>query len=108
MPIRDVICTENVHDLVRHGTSPSDVIIKGVNKLLTTFHRVTKESLPTKTWACIAPLSTAGVSEKTVSVATASCLLGMLSAGFLDLRCFFMGKVLGIETPHWVDCSMVI
>ena len=52
------------------------------------------------------PLSTAGVSEKTVSVATASCLLGMLSAGFLDFKCFFIGNVLGMETPHWVDCSM--
>ena len=54
------------------------------------------------------PLSTAGVSEKTVSVATAaSCLLGMLSAGFLDFKCFFIGKVLGKETLQWVDCSMV-
>ena len=44
----------------------------------------TRVSLPTNTWACLTPLPTAGVSEKTVSVATASCLLGMLSAGFLD------------------------
>ena len=67
----------------------------------------TRVSLPTNTWACLTPQSTAGVSEKTVSVATASCLHGMLSAGFLDFKCFFIGKVLGKETPHWVDCSMV-
>ena len=48
--------------------------------------------LPTNTWACLTPLSTAGVSEKTASVATASCLLGMLSAGFLDLSPFSWGK----------------
>ena len=47
------------------------------------------------------------VSEKTGSVATSSCLLGMLSAGFLALRCFLIGKVSGMETPHWVDFSMV-
>ena len=67
----------------------------------------TRVSLPTNTWACLTQLSTAGVSEKTVSVATASCLLGIVSAGFLDFKCFFIGKVLGKETPHWVDCSMV-
>ena len=67
----------------------------------------TRVSLPTNTWACLTPLSTAGVSEKTVSVATGSCLLGMLSAGFLDYKCFFIGNVLGMETPHWVDYSMV-
>ena len=50
--------------------------------------------------ACLTPLSTAGVSENTVSVATGSCLLGMLSAGFLDLRSFLIGNVLGMETPH--------
>ena len=67
----------------------------------------TRVSLPTNTWACLTPLSTAGVSEKTVSVATGSCLLGMLSARFLDYKCFFIGNVLGMETPHWVDYSMV-
>ena len=36
----------------------------------------TDESLPIKTCACLTPLSTAGVSEKIVSVATDSCLLG--------------------------------
>ena len=59
------------------------------------------------TWACLTPLSTAVVSEKTVSVVTDSCLLGMLSAGFLDLSCFLIGKVLRMETPQWVDCSIV-
>ena len=34
------------------------------------------------------PLSTAIVTENTVSVTTGSCLLGMLSTGFLDFRCF--------------------
>ena len=47
---------------------------------------VTKVSLPTNTWACLTPLSTAGVSEKTVSVATVSCLLEMLRAGLTEFR----------------------
>ena len=75
--------------------------------LLIGYASATRVSLPTNTQAWLTPLSTAGVSEKTVSVATASCLLGMLSAGFLGFTCFFIGKVLGKETPHWVDCSMV-
>ena len=35
----------------------------------------TNESLPTKTCGCLTQLSTAGVSEKIVSVATGSCFL---------------------------------
>ena len=48
--------------------------------------------MPANTWAFLLPLSTAGVSEKIVSVATGSSHLGMLSAGSLDLTCFFVGK----------------
>ena len=66
----------------------------------------TKDSFPTKSCACLTPLSTAGVSEYTVSVATASCLLGILRAGFLDLRCFLMGKV-PTDAPHCVVCLKV-
>ena len=44
----------------------------------------TRESLPTKLWAMVAPESMAGVSEKMVSVATASFLCGILKAGNLD------------------------
>ena len=58
-------------------------------------------------WACLTPLSTAEMLEKIVSVATGSCLLGMLSAGLLDLRCLLIGKVLGMETTHCVDYSIV-
>ena len=61
--------------------------------LIIGYEYATKVSLPINTWACLTPLSTAGVSEKIVSVATGSCLLGMLSAGFLYLRCLFIGKV---------------
>ena len=35
------------------------------------------------------------MSENTVSVATGSCLLGMSSAGFLDLRWFFHRECIG-------------
>ena len=38
----------------------------------------TRVSRPQKNWAMVAPSSTAGVSEKMVSVATASLRLGML------------------------------
>ena len=38
----------------------------------------------------IEPSSTAGVSEKMVSVATASLHLGMLKTGLRDLKCFLM------------------
>ena len=123
MPIYDVICPKSVHDLIRdlsvgriteefiHCSSPPDIILQGCWQIASLFswdkHQQLNYPLPTNTWACLTPLSTAGVSQKTASVATASCLLGILSAGFLDLRCFFMGKVLGIETPHWVDCSIV-
>ena len=47
--------------------------------------------LPTKLWAMVTPESIAGVSEKMVSVAISSDLLGMLKAGNLDLKCFLIG-----------------
>ena len=42
---------------------------------------VTRAHLPTKMWPMVTPESMAGVSEKMVSVATSSDLLGMLKAG---------------------------
>ena len=51
----------------------------------------TRESLLRKFWAMVTPESMAGVSEKMVSVATASFLHRMLKAGNLDLRCFLVG-----------------
>ena len=43
--------------------------------------------------------SMAGVSEKMVSVATASFLCGIWNAGNLDLKCFLKGH-LGDVTAH--------
>ena len=45
--------------------------------------------------------STAGVSEKIVSVATASDSWVMLKAGNLDLKCFLIGNHVEV-TPHQV------
>ena len=42
------------------------------------------------------PESMAGVSEKMVSVATASFLGGILKAGNLDLKCFLMGNLVEV------------
>ena len=50
-------------------------------------------------WAIVTPESTAGVSEKIVSVATASFLLGMLNGRNLDLQCFLMGDQVNV-TAH--------
>ena len=58
-----------------------------------------KESLPTKIWAIMTQESRVGVSENMVSVATASFLLGMLNAGNLGLKCFFMGNLVDV-TAH--------
>ena len=44
----------------------------------------TRVSRPQKNWAMVEPSSTAGVSEKMVSVATASLCLGMLKTGLRD------------------------
>ena len=49
----------------------------------------TRVSRPQKNWAMVEPSSTAAVSEKMVSVATASLRLGMLKTGLRDLKCFF-------------------
>ena len=67
-----------------------------MDKLLGRLHGIDirdQESLPTKIWAMVTPESMAGVSEKIVSVATASFLLGMLKAGNLDLKYVFMGNL---------------
>ena len=44
----------------------------------------------------VTPESMAGVSEKMVSVATASFLHVMLTAGILDLKCFLMGNLVDV------------
>ena len=54
----------------------------------------TRVILPTNIWAMVTPVSTAGVSEKMVSVATSSDLLGMMKAGNLDLKCLHMGYLM--------------
>ena len=64
----------------------------------------TNESLPTKTCACLTPLSTAGVSEKIVSVATDSCLLGTFNAQFLLFKCSFHRKRIQGYSPL---CSLI-
>ena len=67
----------------------------------------TNESLPTKPpCPMVTPESTAGVSEKMVSVATASFQYGMLKAGNCDLKCFLMGNLVD-ETAHSVELSKV-
>ena len=45
----------------------------------------TKISLPQKNWDMVGPSSTPGVSEKMMSVATASLHLGILKTGLRDL-----------------------
>ena len=64
----------------------------------------TRDSLPTKIWAMATPESTAGVSEKMVSVSTSSFFHGMLKAGSLDLKCFLLGNLV-VVTAHLVECS---
>ena len=58
----------------------------------------TRESLPAKIWAMVTPEPMAGVSEKMVSVATASFLHGILKAGNLDLM-FSHGNLVDV-TAH--------
>ena len=52
----------------------------------------TNESLPTKSYACLTPLSTAGLSEMIVSVATFLCHLGTFNAGFPTFQVSFHRK----------------
>ena len=59
----------------------------------------TSESLLTKLLAMVTPESMAGVSEKMMSVATASFLHGISKAGNLDLKCFLMGNLVDV-TAH--------
>ena len=56
--------------------------------LLMPYASQTEVCLPQKNWVIVAPSAVAGVSGKTVSVATASFYLGMLKTGFLALKCF--------------------
>ena len=58
--------------------------------------------LTNKIWAMVTPESMAGVSEKIVSVATASFLCGILKAGNLDLKCFLIGNLVDV-TAHGVE-----
>ena len=87
-----------------YGTSPSDVILNGVNKLLPTFHRVSKsnQGVPAhKNWACLTPLSTAGVSENAVSLATASCLL----IGLFPELCIYFAFICITFHLHYICIS---
>ena len=59
----------------------------------------TREYLPEKSWAIVTPESMAGVSEKMVSVATASYLYEIVKVGNLDLKCFLMGNLVDV-TAH--------
>ena len=47
----------------------------------------TRVSQPQKNWAMVEPSSTAGVSEKMVSIATASLCVGMLKTGLRGCPC---------------------
>ena len=47
----------------------------------------------------VTPESMAEVSEKMVSVATASFLHGILKAGNLEMKCFLMGHLVDV-TAH--------
>ena len=84
-----MICPKNVHVLIgNHSSAESLKSLSIALLLLIVSSRVltncfplfigkasaTKVSPPTTTWACLTPLSTVGVSEKTVSAATGSCL----------------------------------
>ena len=55
--------------------------------LLMPYASHTKVSWPQKNWAMVDPSAMAGVSEKTVAVATALFCQGMLKTGFLALKC---------------------
>ena len=57
------------------------------------------ESLYQQKFEPVTPESMTGVSEKMVSVATASFLHGILKAGNLDLKCFLMGNLVYV-TAH--------
>ena len=57
-------------------------------------------------WAMVAPESIAGVSEKIVSVATASSLHRIVKAGNHDLKCFLIGNLVDV-TAHGVEFSKV-
>ena len=121
LPVTNVVCSEEILDLVGdlmfgwitdklvHGTASTDIILQSIDELLPRPHWVhvrDQDSFPTKSCACLTPLSTAGVSEYTVSMTTASCLLGIFRAGFLDLMCFLIGKV-PTDAPHCVVCLKV-
>ena len=49
----------------------------------------------------------AGVSEKMVSVATASFLCGILKAGNLDLKCILMGYLVDVTAHEWSSQSLL-
>ena len=49
----------------------------------------------------VKPESMAGVSEKMVSVTTASFCHGMLKGGNLDLKYFLMGNLVDVTVIEW-------
>ena len=68
-----------------HGTPIPDIVSQGVDELLGALDAIciTDQGVSaTENWAIVDASAMAGVSEKTVSVATASFHLGMLKTGF--------------------------
>ena len=66
-----------------------DVMFHGIDKLLGRLHGVDirdERVFAMKIWVIVTPESMVGVSEKIISGATASFLLGMLDAGNQDLK----------------------
>ena len=86
-----------------------DIIFQSIDKLLARPHWVDirYQRFLTNKKLCLfnTTVHSRGV-RVAVSVATASSLLGILKAGFLDLRCFFMGKVNRISSKDSI-CLLV-
>ena len=102
MPTTAVIHSEDVFNFVgnfnlrkitdqsAHSSAKSDVVFQSTNKLLGGLHGIhirDQGALP----GMVTPASMVGVTEKMVSVATASFLCGLLKAGNLNLKYFVMG-----------------
>ena len=117
LPIIDVVGPEDVLDLVGdlrfgritdylvHSTASTNIVVQSVDKLFPRPHWVdvrNQRFFPNKKLGLFdSIINSWGIRVDCVSVATASCLLGTLWAGFLDSRCLFMGKV-PTDAPHCV------
>ena len=90
----------SIADQFGHGTSPSDVVLKDMDKLFISFHgiNITYHGFSTnKEFSVVTPPLIAGVSEYTVSVATSLFLWWTLQAGNGDLYLFFRYVPMGIQ-----------